>query len=421
MIMAEKSGGPFGFSDVDDMFWDQLSRVRKLSDRDSSGESMASVISKKSRVVRERPKPNANVGSVTDSWKVIVSFETKGGPDHHPMHITKAIQKEIGNIQRATFLGNGRLLIYAKSEEQRKIILKKTTLNNLKISVHVPGTKSRARGVISGIPTSVSVEEIKETLSQYGVTEVKRLTKGKEKIDSLSILLTFDKDLPARVQMGYMSYTVREYVPPPLRCFQCQRFGHVASQCRGKVRCAKCGGDHDYGKCEAEVLKCCNCGGPHSAAYGGCEKQKEAKEVQKCRVLRKMSYANALKTVQNDKATSAPTPVPRSSTAGSQYHRISQSNGQGLLNGSQHLNRPIPEPRKCACNNYITKDTLLVNKNEFIAFLCTVMNTTLKIKRKRDRISSIVEIANGFLGSSTTMDEIHLMINRKYGQSQDST
>lgn len=56
--------------------------------------------------------------------------------------------------------------------------------------------------------------------------------------DSLSIVPTFDEvKLPERVFIGYMSYEVRVYVPPPLTCFRCQTFGHVPAVCRGKQRC----------------------------------------------------------------------------------------------------------------------------------------------------------------------------------------
>ena len=95
-----------------------------------------------------------------------------------------------------------------------------------------------------------------------------------------------------------MSYSVREYIPPPIRCFKCQRFCHVASQCRDKIRCAKFGGDHEYDKWDKDaVLKCCNCVGNHSAAYGGCEKHKEAREVQKVKIINKVSYAGATKKI----------------------------------------------------------------------------------------------------------------------------
>lgn len=48
---------------------------------------------------------------------------------------------------------------------------------------------------------------------------------------------------------------------------------------KGKKRCCKCGGDHEYGQCGEEMdPKCCNCEGPHSAAYLGCEGQKKKKK-----------------------------------------------------------------------------------------------------------------------------------------------
>lgn len=63
------------------------------------------------------------------------------------------------------------------------------------------------------------------------------------------------------------------------------------------MRCVKCGEDHEYDKCTND-LKCCNCGGPHSAAYGGCEFQLKAKEVQKFKIEHKVSYAEAVKSCQ---------------------------------------------------------------------------------------------------------------------------
>ncbi len=41
-----------------------------------------------------------------DTCKVVIIFDQKGGPDLHPIHITKAIEKEIGKNQSCSFLGN---------------------------------------------------------------------------------------------------------------------------------------------------------------------------------------------------------------------------------------------------------------------------------------------------------------------------
>ncbi|GFT38615.1 hypothetical protein TNCV_4949161 [Trichonephila clavipes] len=34
---------------------------------------------------------------------------------------------------------------------------------------------------------------------------------------------------------------VRSYIPNPLRCFQCQRYGHSKNVCRGQPTCPRCG------------------------------------------------------------------------------------------------------------------------------------------------------------------------------------
>lgn len=74
-------------------------------------------------------------------------------------------------------------------------------------------------------------------------------------------MMTFEEEkLPERVFLGYMSYYVREYTPKPLRCYNCQRFGHTAPNCRGKRRCSRCGEDHEYMQCKKETQpNCCNC------------------------------------------------------------------------------------------------------------------------------------------------------------------
>jgi len=83
------------------------------------------------------------------------------------------------------------------------------------------------------------------------------------RVDSLSVMLQFEEErLPERVKIGYISYPVRAYVRAPLRCYNCQRYGHIAKVCKAKRRCARCGGEHDYGRCdEGAEVKCCNCGG----------------------------------------------------------------------------------------------------------------------------------------------------------------
>ena len=67
----------------------------------------------------------------------------------------------------------------------------------------------------------------------------------------------------------------------------------------------------------------------------------------------------------------------------------------------------------------ISDETLLIKKNDFIAFICSVVNVTMLHVKKSDKIKSVVEAANDILGLITKADDIHEILNQKYGGSQN--
>ena len=166
-----------------------------------------------------------------------------------------------------------------------------------------------------------------------------------------------------------MSYDVRLYVPPPLRCFKCQKYGHVAAVCKGKQRCGRCAGEHEYGKCERGAkLKCCNCGGEHTSAYRGCEISKRAEEVQRVKTLQGVTYAEAVRKVGV------------------------QSNGSNDKMAGRH------EIRACEGCREIKEDTLIVEKRQFILFMVEAINCTAQTDKKTEKIKIIVKAAEKYLG-----------------------
>jgi hypothetical protein len=101
--------------------------------------------------------------------------------------------------------------------------------------------------------------------------------------------------LARKVQIGFLSFNVWEFVSYVLLCFKCLRMRHVAVQCKVKKRCAKCGGECDYSECGSNVkVKCCNCGGGHSTAFGRCQVQRVARQAQRDRISHDVSYAEAV-------------------------------------------------------------------------------------------------------------------------------
>ncbi len=60
------------------------------------------------------------------------------------------------------------------------------------------------------------------------------MTRGAEKTETESVLVEFEtKVLPEETFFGFMKYRVREFIPKPMRCFNCQEFEHVAKVCKG--------------------------------------------------------------------------------------------------------------------------------------------------------------------------------------------
>lgn len=109
-----------------------------------------------------------------------------------------------------------------------------------------------------------------------------------------------------------MIYNVKQYIPLPLRCFECQKFGHVAAICKGKQWCGSCAGEHKYGKCEREAkIKCCICGGEHTAAYHRCQVSQRAQEIHKMKPAQGITQAEAAKKkIPNQSGIPNPTVPP---------------------------------------------------------------------------------------------------------------
>ena len=134
-----------------------------------------------------------------------------------------------------------------------------------------------------------------ESLKPQKVTYIKRF-KNKDSSWSTTVFLQFSSpQLPTEVRVGYLLFKVKSYIPKPLRCFNCNRFGHVASNWRGKKRCSNCGGEHEWKDCSAPVKKCPNCAGEHSASDKICPRFTKESVVLKIKHTQNLTYAEACK------------------------------------------------------------------------------------------------------------------------------
>ncbi|XP_055951549.1 uncharacterized protein LOC129987612 [Argiope bruennichi] len=186
-----------------------------------------------------------------------------------PFLVEKAFVATIGDVSSIRKLRSGDLLVEVSSRQQAQKILKLKALATIPITVSAHKSLNSSKGVITcGELYNVPIEIITKELSGQGVTQVRQITirRNGELLNTKHYILTFNSPkLPESIKAGYINLPVRPYIPNPLRCFQCQRFGHAKSSCRGTLTCARCSEKgHDSQQC-AESEKCINCSGDHTA------------------------------------------------------------------------------------------------------------------------------------------------------------
>ncbi|GBO08445.1 hypothetical protein AVEN_220337-1 [Araneus ventricosus] len=144
-------------------------------------------------------------------------------------------------------------------------------------------------------------EEITQELTGQGVKDVRRINirRDGELLPTKHFILTFNTPrLPEYIKAGYVLCSVRPYIPNPLRCFKCQRFGHSKINCRWTLICARCAvAGHESTGCTA-VEKCVNCQGNHTSFSRSCPKWELEKEIVTTKFKNNISFPEARRLVK---------------------------------------------------------------------------------------------------------------------------
>ena len=196
-----------------------------------------------------------------------------------------------------------------------------TSLGPFAVRCYTPASRkgNECYGVIGPIHEDVNLEELLPSVvcDGFTVTNLMRLPKfgsGSKEL-SRAVKITFSgPTLPSSVRAGFLSYPVRAYREPPLRCYRCQRLGHMASGCSAKPRCLVCGESHLKESCQASVPRCVNCGGPHVASSRECPRNQDASRIDSL-VRGGLDYRSARLRVAHERQQGVPPAgVPSSSS-----------------------------------------------------------------------------------------------------------
>ncbi|XP_046547389.1 uncharacterized protein LOC124257387 [Haliotis rubra] len=242
-----------------------------------------------------------------DNWARFVVIEaTNGEPlKLNPFLISKTIQSICGEVKNVSCLQGGQLLVECARKQQSINLLQQHHLANVSVGVTAPKTLNSSRGIVrdrARCLADMSMDEIVEELQDQNVTSVKRFTVKKydgSTVPSNTYLFTFSMStVPKSIKAGFFNIRVEVYIPSPLRCYSCQKFGHGSKSCRNAHRCHRCSEDHLDSDCSKDP-KYVNCGGDHVSSSKSCPEWQIQSKILKFKYENNVSLLEAKKQVSH--------------------------------------------------------------------------------------------------------------------------
>jgi len=155
------------------------------------------------------------------------------------------------------------------------MLLGLTQLAGVSVKVSPHRSLNTSIGVIrSRDIADCNVEEIVKELQPQGVAaaSIIHVRDGDSRRRTNAVVLTFASPQPPKhITAGYLRVSVEPYIPNPLRCFNCQKYGHSSRACKSTALCVHCG-ESGHEAATAKIKKCVNCKGDHSASSRECPK-----------------------------------------------------------------------------------------------------------------------------------------------------
>ena len=157
-----------------------------------------------------------------------------------PFAVQKGFQATAGTLKSTKGWKDGSFLVECSRKAQAENLLKTEAFVDRPVHVFVT-TPNSSRIVIRcrelfGLPEL----EIRDELKTQGVVEVHRVTVKKEGrvVPTNTLFLTFNRpDMPKEIKAGYLKVKVDLFVPNPLRCFNCNKFGHTSQRFKTTAKC----------------------------------------------------------------------------------------------------------------------------------------------------------------------------------------
>ena len=156
--------------------------------------------------------------------------------------------KSVGRIDRKT----DSLTIQTKTATESDKLLNCKEFCGLPVEIKPHGSLNYSKGVVknSWLKNSTA-EELEKDLEPVIKAEQVIIKKSGKLVKTGTWIFTFSTPIcPTRMDVYWMKLPVQVYIPRPMRCFKCQRFGHLTKYCKAKFEtCVKCGAPEKHPDC----------------------------------------------------------------------------------------------------------------------------------------------------------------------------
>ncbi|KAG7166896.1 putative RNA-directed DNA polymerase from mobile element jockey-like 91 [Homarus americanus] len=162
----------------------------------------------------------------------------------HAYEVVVALELEYKNIKfsvKPNLVGD--LILSPQDHNTAKILSEVSNLNGKAIKIIPLDPKEKTtRMVLLRYPLELPVEVVTK---HSKVTKAERCVTSRDKAQTRQVLVDIKGTVPEEVDLGnWGTYKLRPFVPEPLRCYKCQKFGHHQSRCHKNVRCGICSQSH---------------------------------------------------------------------------------------------------------------------------------------------------------------------------------
>lgn len=259
-------------------------------------------------IKRKRKEDQIDVAKI-DTWPRFITIISKEAEKPlnklSPFVIEKSITGMAGSPKSVKKIRSGALLVECEKKSHSDNLLRTKVLAGIEVEVKAHAFLNSSKGIIRSKELEYCTEEeIKNELKSQGITAAYRIKIKKEQkeIPTNTIILTFNKPVaPKEIKVGFLNIKVELYIPNPLRCYNCQRFGHLKKHCKRNAVCPRCGNEGHVLEACTEKMNCINCDGQHLSFSKTCPRWIAEKELQRFKTQNNVTYQDAKKYLESQK------------------------------------------------------------------------------------------------------------------------